>query len=714
MRILSISLFLLLLFSQCSPKTGETVSKTQDKAEEVVKTIDNSFRTNAPTPGPAPIIRMGTYENFKLDNGLQVILVENHKLPRVSFRLFVDVPPLLEKEAVGYVSIAGELLNKGTTSRTKAEIDEAIDFIGASLSTSASGMNGACLTKHTDKLLDLMSDILLNPSFSEKEFDKIKKQNLSALAQGKDDPGSIAANVADVLRYGKGHPYGELTTENTLEKVTLEQCRNYYKQYFQPQISYLVVVGDIEPATVKEKLEKAFGQWKKTGEVAKVSFPQPIAPEETQLDFVNKTGAVQSVIAVTYPVDMKPGAKDVIPARVLNTLLGSYFQSRLNQNLRETNGYTYGARSRLSSDPEIGYFTAGASVRNEVTDSSIVQFLYELDRVRKEPIPTDELDMVKNVIAGGFARSLEQPQTVARFALNTFRYNLPKDYYTNYLDRLSKVTAADVQLMAQKYIRPDKAHILVVGNKEEVVDKLTPFAAQGKVNYYDVYGNELDMSATIPDDLTADDVIENYINAVGGMDKLKSVKDINQRFEASLQGMSIVSNIQLKAPNKMSATQEVNGTVMEKRVFDGQKGMVKDMTGKRILEEGNELALMKNNARIFGELDYKDREVKAELKGIEVINGRKAYKVVLAPAVGGGTTDYFDIQTGYKIRQEILTSPDAGPQIIDLQDYKEVDGIQFPHQMTISGGGMPFTLRLKAAEIKVNGGLEDALFQIGS
>ncbi|MEM8907997.1 MAG: pitrilysin family protein, partial [Bacteroidota bacterium] len=481
---------LALLLGNCSPKVADTAQQSAEKkANEVAEVMvgKEDFRKNVPAAGPPPKIQIGSYNEFQLDNGLKVIVVENHKLPRISYQLFVNTPDIMQNDKTGYIDMAGELLSKGTDSRTKAEIDEAIDFMGASLSTSSSGVFASSLTKHTSKLLEIMSDVLLQPSFPESEFAKIKKQTLSNLAQSKDDPNTIASNVGSVLRYGKNHPYGEITTEASLENITREDCKQYYETFFKPNISYLIVVGDVTMDKVKPMIEKHFASWKASRNIPSTEFTAPSMPAATSVDFVNKSGAVQSVISITYPVDLKPGHPDVIKSRVMNTMLGGFFQSRLNQNLRETNAYTYGARSRLSSDKLVGSFTAGASVRNEVTDSSLVQFMYELNKIRDEQIDQADLDMVKNVIAGNFARSLERPETVARFALNTARYNLPADYYATYLEKLSQVNLQDVQAMAQKYVKPANAHVVVVGNKDDVADKLSGFASNGKVDFYDHY-----------------------------------------------------------------------------------------------------------------------------------------------------------------------------------------------------------------------------------
>src|SRR4051812_40414183 len=191
-------------------------------------------RTKAPKPAPAREIKIGDYQSFALKNGLQVFVVENHKLPRVQFSLQLKNDPILEKDKVGYVELTGQLIGTGTTTRNKAQFDEEVDFIGATLNTSWNGMFASSLTKHRDKLLELMTDVLYNPAFSPDELAKLKQQKLSELASDKDDPSAIIANVRASLLYGKDHTYGEIETETTIEAFTIEDCKNYFNTYFKP------------------------------------------------------------------------------------------------------------------------------------------------------------------------------------------------------------------------------------------------------------------------------------------------------------------------------------------------------------------------------------------------------------------------------------------------------------------------------------------------
>ncbi len=346
-------------------------------------------RSKAPEPGPAPEIKIGKYNFFRLENGLKVFVVENHKIPRVAYSLILDIDPFAEGDSMGYTAIAGQLLGTSTTTRTKDQIDQEVDFIGASLSTSSGSVFGAALKKHNNKLLELMSDILLHPVFNQDELEKIKKQTLSTLAAGKTDPSYISGVVLDMLLYDKTHPYGEMTTEASIESITLEMCENYYKTYFKPNIAYLAIVGDVSLKEAKKLTKKYFGGWE-TGNVPSHSYPIPDCPKNVQVSIVDRPHAVQSVIKVAHPVTYTVGMEDYVHGRVMNLMLGGTF-ARLDQNLREDHAYTYGVNSLLSQDKWIGSFSVSTDVRNEVTDSAVYQIFYELNRIRTETAPTEEM-----------------------------------------------------------------------------------------------------------------------------------------------------------------------------------------------------------------------------------------------------------------------------------------------------------------------------------
>lgn len=708
-RIILVAVFLTsIAFIAQLPAQNQTKS-----GAPVIPVPAGDVRKASPKAGSAPKIQIGKAETNKLANGLTVIVVENHKLPRLSFRVFANYDPVQEKEAAGYVQMMGELLSKGTKTHTKAQIDEAVDFIGASLFSDGNGVSGACLSKHADKLLELMSDVLLNPAFPQDELEKAKRRQESNLASAKDNASAIAGNVGAILRYGKDHPYGEVMTEESLGKITLDQIRKHYDTYFKPGISYLVVVGDISKADAMAKAEKYFGKWA-NAPVPEHTYPAPKQPEKTTVNLVHKPGAVQSVINITYPVDLPQNHADVIPARLMNTVLGVVpLKSWVDANLREGRGYTYGARTSLSPDEWVGSFNANASVRNAVTDSSIIEFYKELNRIRTEKVKPEELQMFKNVLTGQFSQSLEQPGTVASFALNTARYKLPADYYEKYLERLQNVTPEEVQAMAQKYIRPDNAHILVVGNKEEVAERLKPFAADGKVNFYDIYGNPVkDVKATIPAGVTAETVISDYVNAIGGLQKIKEIKEMESSMTMKTPGPTFDMKVLQKGSNKIAIDMAMNGQVISHRVFDGEKGFESGMGGARDLE-GEELEDLKEQASFCKEASYQAAGYKLALKGIEAIDGKNAYILEVERPDGKKTTEYYDMTTSLKVR-DVATQPgmDGQPTSIttDYGDYKAVNGVLFPHSVTVSGL-FPVPMKGTVTEIKANAGVDDAAFQ---
>lgn len=702
-------------FAQCSKKTADTVMEAKPAVEKVMKDPAVAWRSSVPKAGPAREIKLGNYTSFQLENGLDVIVVENHKLPRVSYQISFNNDPLIEGKEAGYTSMAGSLLTKGTKTRTKAQIDEAIDFVGASLNAGSSGIFGSSLKKHSGALLEVMTDVLYNPTFPEEEFEKEKKTSMSNLASQKTDPSAMSGNVSQILNFGADHPYGEIQTEETLNAMKLSTVKNYYKTYFRPNNATLVIVGDITPAEAESSAKKYFDKWEK-GDVPMIKYNSPMAPEGNKVAFVNKDGAVQSVINITYPVDFKPGSVDAIPARIMNSILGGgIFSGRLMQNLREDKAYTYGARSSLRSDKLAGTFKAGASVRNEVTDSSITEFIYEMKRMATEPVDAKDVKLSKSSIAGSFARSLESPQTIARFARNIKRYNLPANYYETYLQKLDAVSVADVQSMAKKYIKPDNAYIVVVGNKDEVAEKLLKFDADGKIDYYDAYGIEVkyDEVAT-PDDVTAQTIVADYIDAMGGKEKLMDVKSMITTASMDMMGQSASISIKQKDGDKMAMTVSMNGMAVQDMKVNGDQASVGGMGQSQTMSKGDPgFDDMASQAKLFEALQYMSEGYMLELKGIEDVEGDKAYKLMVTRPSGKKTTEYYSVKSGLVTKVISNTETPQGVQTITNQfkDYKAVDGVMLPFTL-VTIGAAPFPIEMKVAEYKLNSAIPNTEFMI--
>ena len=669
-------------------------------------------RTQPPKPGPAPTVNIGDYQMFTLSNGLKVIVVENRKTPVISWQLTLDVDPVMEGDAKGYVDLAGQLMRAGTKNRSKQQIDEEIDFIGASLSTFSTGMFGSSLTRHKEKLLTLMSDVLLNPVFPQDELEKVITQSISGLSANESDANFMVDNLISSVMFGSSHPYGEVVTKESLGNINRDHVVNYYNTFFKPNTAYLVIVGDITAKEAKKLTNKYFKKWKK-GDVPKATYEIPAPPAGNKVAFANRDGAVQSVLAVSYPIELKPGAPEAIKASVMNSILGGgVFSGRLMQNLREDKAYTYGARSSLSSDRLIGSFSARTEVGNNVTDSALVEILYEMDRLAKEPVDQQSLDLVKNFMNGSFARSLESPRTIANFALNIERYKLPKDYYKTYLEKLAAVSIEDVSAMAARYIKPENAWIVVGGNKDEVAPKLARFSKNGEVLFFDPYGRPVVSSGTeIPAGLTAEKVIENYIKAVGGADKLRSITDQVMKMSTEMQGMTIELVSSWKAPGKILVTTGMGGNIMQKQVFDGERGQVEAM-GQKMELSGKQLEDMKIQAILFPELEYKSLGFELKLAEIEDIDGKPAYKVQISSPQGTSKSEFFDVASGLKVRSVASQETQMGPMTVTSSygDYREVDGIKFPFSLKQQVG--PQALDLKVGSIEMNKGVSDDLFVI--
>ena len=655
-------------------------------------------RSIVPAPAPAPTIQIGDIQKFTLDNGLQVFVVENHKLPTVSFSLIFDVDPINEGPQAGLVDITSSLMGTGTTTRTKDEINESVDFIGASLNAGASFVSGSCLSKHKNTLIDVFADVAMNPKFTAEEFEKAMTQMEANLAQGKDDPSTIAANVKAALNYGKSHPYGEVVTEKTLKNVQLESCQAYASTFLKPNVAYLAIVGDVTLAEAKAMAEEKFAAWEK-GNVPTFNHATPEPVEKTEVAFVAKRGAAQSVINITRPINLKPGSDDVMKADVMNAILGASSLSRLFANLRETYGFTYGAYSSIAEDELVGHFTASSSVRNEVTDSAIVQFFVEIEKIRNEPATQEELDGVIANMTGNFARALENASTVASFAINIDRYGLPQDYYATYLQRLSQVTLADVQAMAKKYLDPSNMTILVVGSEEEVLPTLDQF---GEVTVYDIYGDvRLDLEPA-PEGVTAESVLNAYIDAIGGAKKVKAVKSYKLSADLAVQGMTLQMETSYMKPNMMKNQILMGGNPMQTEIFDGTKGKVSGMGGEQVVE-GEDAVKMSMQARIFPELDYEALGVSTDLLGVGELDGKKVYHVKIS-GPGVDAIEMYDVESGLKV------ASDGAQGLVKFGEYKSYSGVKMPATTSMSAGGQ--SMQMTVTDVNINKSVSKSDFEI--
>ena len=651
-------------------------------------------RSKRPEPASAQKINIPASQVFTTSNGITVILSENHKIPKVSIELSLGATPSLEGSKAGLADFTGSLLMSGTANRSKDQLDREIDFIGADLSAGASSMYLSCLTKHLDKGLELMTDVLYNANFPDSEIERIRKQNLSGLQSTKADAGEMASNATRAVNF-PNHPLGEIMTEATLQNISKTDIQAYYKRTFTPTGSYLVVVGDITKAQTEALVERYFTKWQ-GGPAYQTELGKGQFDKGNRVIFVKKPGAVQSVVYVTFPIDIRAGHKDQLALNVLNGILGGGgFGTRLMQNLREDKAFTYGCYSTLNITENGSWMSAGGNFKNAVTDSAITEILKEFAGIIEATVTDEELSLTKNNMAGGFARSLERPQTVARFALNTIKQKLAPDYYQNYLQRLEAISKEDVLRVAQQYFTAKNCHIIVVGN-EEILPKLLPFDTDGQIEKLDAFGAPI--KETKAADISAEQLIDKYVMALTGATTkkaaLKKVKTIKSYIR-----VSELSSAQIPFPltstdyfwngGNEASKMEAPGMVLQKSFFDGTSGYTFSMQGGREELSAADLAAKQKAVGLIPELSYKEKGMNYELKGIENIEGQDCY-VLYSNDGQAENYDYYATNNFMKIRSTNVRK--VGEEIVEtsttFSDFKEVSGFKFAHAFNLSVGKM--------------------------
>ena len=659
-------------------------------------------RSQQPKPGPAPKISLEKPQEFELKNGLKILVVENHKLPRVSFNIAFDREPIVEGEKAGVTGLLGAMLANGTTSISKDDFNEEIDFLGARLNFGFGGGSASSITKYSNRMLELLADAAMNPLLTEEEFQKEKEKLIEGIKSDAKSVDAIAGRAGGALAYGKHHPYGEFVTEESVEAVTLADVKAYFEKYFTPNNTYLVIIGDVNTKSVVKLAKKHFKNWEKAATMTTEIVEPNTNPEALEINFIDMPNAVQSNISLTSNVKLKMSDPDYHAVLIANKILGGGFNSYLNMNLREEHGYTYGARSSVGTDKYISRFRAGAAVRNAVTDSAVVETIKEIKRFQNEPVEADALANAKAKYVGDFVLALERPSTIAQYAINTKVNELPEDFYATYLEKINAVTIEDVNRVANLYFTADKARIVVVGKGSEVVENLEKTGIP--INYFDTFANPVEkpeFSKPIPEGVTAATILESYIVAIGGLEAVNAVNSVRTAADVTIEGMPFKPTAVMKtmAPNMSSMEMSIEGmgTVMKQK-FDGSEGYAEQQGMQRPMSE-EELAEKAKEKGLFPET-YLDAST-LTLVSLTAIDGVDVYKL----NVDEDSYRYYDAATGLLVRTE--KSEEAQGQTItsvqDLSDYREVNGVLFPFVQKITAG--PQVIGLTASEIIVNEGV---------
>lgn len=658
-------------------------------------------RSKQPNPGPAPSIQINEPQQFKLKNGLTVMVVENRKLPQVSASLSLDNPPILEGIKGGQGQLTSSLLGKGSKKIKKDDFYDEVDFMGANISINTSGAFAQSLTRYFPRALQMMADAAINPNFTEEEFVKERDLLIDGLKSSEKDVTTAARRVESLLAYGVDHPYGEYVTPGTVNNIKLEDAKRFYEFRFRPNNAYLVIVGDIDLNTVKPLVKKYFGKWK-SSPVASSPLPKVVNPPTTQIDFVNMPNAVQSEVVVQSTTYLTKKDPDYFPVLMANSILGGGGEARLFLNLREDKGYTYGSYSSIGNNKRTATrFRATASVRNEVTDSAVVELLSEIKRIRTDLVTAIELKKAKAKYVGSFVRSLENPATIAQFALEIATEGLDDNYYKNYLDRINAVTAEDVRRVAQKYFNVDQARVVITGKGIDVLDNLEKVQFNGAylpVNYYNKYGISIErpQKIAVGNGVTSKSVLENFIEKTG-VNNSSDANALQLTYKGTFMQMSIEVEETYSAKEQKQVV-SVGGNAVMTSVVSDESAFMKQGPNQMDLPKAIHDDL-KKTLGMLPEIGFLNSD-EATLEGIENINGSDAY-VIKVLGVGVSYTYYYSVETGLRVRESSMTNFNGQMQTntTDYSDYTEQSGMLLAGKKSFNLGGQDISLTLDKATI---------------
>ncbi|MEQ1607016.1 MAG: pitrilysin family protein [Pyrinomonadaceae bacterium] len=432
-------------------------------------------------PAPLAPVSFDIQKPFEttLDIGLRVVIVENERLPLVSYRLAFESGDINDPEGrTGLTSAMTSMLTEGTEDYSSLQLAEKIERLGSSIGASASDdftiVSASALSLYSSEILHLLAEIVLRPTFPENELDLYRRNTIEHLKFQRSQPGFLASEQAARQVYGD-HPYSKVSPSAAdVEKIDRQTLVKYHAATFKPNKAMFIVVGDVNRDEFLAELNGLFGDWQ-LGKVESKAFPEPPKRRSRTLTIVDRPGSAQSNIVITN-LGVKRVDPDYFPLIVMNQVLGAGASSRIFMNLREEKGYTYGAYTRLESKRLAGNFEATAEVRSSVTGDSLKEFFYELDRIRNEKVGEDELQDAKNFLTGVFPIRAETQEGLTNLIVNQQLYGLPDDYLQTYRENVDAVTIDEVQSVAVKHIRPDEMAIVIVGDAEEVLPQAREYA----------------------------------------------------------------------------------------------------------------------------------------------------------------------------------------------------------------------------------------------
>ena len=642
------------------------------------------------------------------------MVVEDNKLPTFSVRISIDNPPSFEGDKAGLNNLSSSLFGEGSKNINKDVFNEEVDYLGATISLGMGFAYANGLSKHKERIFELLSEASLNPNFLEEDLNKEKDILITNLKSQENSPSAIAQRVTGILAYSPDHPYGEYVTEESVNNITIQDIENNYDKMFKPNNAYMVISGDVDFEEVKNLVTNNFKKWKPAKKELNSQIVDVKDVSSTEINFIDMPDAVQSELRVLNITNLRTNSPDHHATLVANYILGGAFGSYLNMNLREENGWTYGAGSSIARNKWTkATFRASTSVRNAVTDSAVVETLKEINRIRNEYVTDEMLSNAKAKFLGNFIMSTEDKSLLADFAVNIETQDLPKDFYETFISKINDVNKEDVMRVSQKYLKPENLRIIVVGKGSEVADKLEAVNYNGKllpVKYFNKVGEQIEkpvFNKEISSDITAETIINKYIEKIGGSEKLNSVSTISLEASVTIPGAPFKPKaiIKEKSPNLTSMEMSVEGMgTLMKQKFDGNNGYMEQM-GQKIPMENDQLESERGQKGLFDEL-YMDTNT-MEIVSLGPVDGKDAYKIKTKE----NSFNYYDAESGLLIMTEESTTQGGNTitSITKFSDYREVDGILYAFKREINAG--PQKIEFEITSVIFNEEISDEFFK---
>ena len=688
-------------------------------SSSLIGQIDRSM----PEPGPAPEIEFKEPFTTKLSNNLTLMVVVNDKLPTASATLIIDNPPILEGDKSGVKDLVTSNMGKGNKFQSKDEFIEEKDFMGSFISYNSSGGSISSLSRYFERTMTMFAQGALYPVFSDEEFEKEKTKLTEALKIDEKNAASIARRVENIVAFKQGHPRSEYTTEASVSSIGITDIENFYKNYFKPNNAYLVVIGDVNLEETISLSKELFENWEYSTELENMfgegsvnDFVDPDVSAKTTIHIVDVPNSTNVEISFQNVIDRKTSDTDYFSGTVANRVLGAGPESRLFTVIREEKGYAYGAYSGLpTSSKSKTKFVGRTTVRSEVADSAIVEMHNQLKIMRDSPITDEELSNVKSGYFGEFAMSIENPITIANQALSIRSENLPEDFYKTFLSNLNKVSKDDVIESSKKFFLIDNAQIVVTGKINEIIDNLENiYLDDDKIDvvYHDEFGNITEKpDYSVDENVSVESIVTNYIDLIGGKDKLEKVESIEIKGNANLnmQGQSFVLEFySLKNnQNQSLSTVTAGGMVVQKSVFNKYQGY-NEVNGQRMPLTDSELEQAIINSALFSELNYDFSAI--ELIGTSNVDDQKVYEIKITD----NKTEYYSIESGLKLKEVETTEVEGNVISVEttIKEYEEVDGIMIPSEINQITPGLPIPggITINFNTIKLNVKTSDSDF----